>query len=327
MEFSSKEKLLINGPRTLTVHEDYERGIKLYIFGEMHGKENSCPYNKTSIDINDYLTKVFESTEVEIDFYLESFYHTKESDYRTFYFQKDRNYDNDTSYMYRLRRSQCMIYDHMPMVISHHVDPRDNNSTLFDKLRDARSIENIFEIVKRIHEKMETLHMYKSYVLSILRDKNNIIGKEVSGSYMKNKIEDFIIRKLNNPYNIYYKAFKKISTEESIVKVTEKAKFGEDPSIVYKNLREYSVVLGMWEFDAYTLAKMFKLFEPEDIYSDVVMYPKNIIFYGGDNHSKIIREFLEENEFIATKSLGIYKKDGDEYSRCIDASELNYQLF
>jgi hypothetical protein len=63
----------VSGPETLTVHRDSEDTQIIYIFGEVHGFEDSCPgLAPETYNIIDFLTHTLQTTQVPIDFYLEA---------------------------------------------------------------------------------------------------------------------------------------------------------------------------------------------------------------------------------------------------------------
>lgn len=59
----------INGPSSLTLHYNPDTNIGIYVFGEHHGREDSCPMD--GVPINLYLSYLFQHTLVPIDWFLE----------------------------------------------------------------------------------------------------------------------------------------------------------------------------------------------------------------------------------------------------------------
>ena len=62
----------VSGPGSLTVHQDTLLPNRVvYVFGEMHGVEDSCP-GSDAYSIEDYFSQTFETSAYPIDFFLES---------------------------------------------------------------------------------------------------------------------------------------------------------------------------------------------------------------------------------------------------------------
>ena len=65
----------ISGPYTLSYHYSKKYHKAIYVFGEAHGIKNNCndfpQFRKNSMKIDDFLSMVFDSTPVFIDFYME----------------------------------------------------------------------------------------------------------------------------------------------------------------------------------------------------------------------------------------------------------------
>lgn len=60
----------LGGPETLSLQHDPTSGMNVYIFGEFHGQDNSCPAEQSS-DIVDFFDNLFTNTSAFIDFYAE----------------------------------------------------------------------------------------------------------------------------------------------------------------------------------------------------------------------------------------------------------------
>lgn len=342
----------ISGPKSLTVHYNSVEGKTVYVFGEIHGSLQSCPESGVP-SINEYLQHVFQTTLVPIDLFVESqlylIQETKSIPKGKFQFGPPRD-----NYMTRIREDQVNIYNYMPMVRSHYIDPRPGLYTpaapdfnMFSRFINIIEPFN-FKTSDDIEELMFTYALAKDmwledlgiqqandfieYIVNFVVNRNNYVAKEFKRSYMKDKILDFIIRTIHIQYfevhdrlewalNIDLVPIMEVYTQEQINNARR---------AIYE-IRTFIFELNGLFHEIYLLSRMFKRFNIDLLPSWksplFQSEPINMIVYTGDHHSALVRAFLGENGYALVEHSTMYETGGIQYKRCLDISSITQPLF
>jgi hypothetical protein len=170
--------------------------------------------------------------------------------------------------------------------------------------------------------------------------KNYYINKELNrlekdDPELKTKIVDYVSKEIIRRAMKERKFFKKVIKNIIVDNTCESYRFCKALELIHDALTNiYAGVV-----DAYILARVFKKFNmnemKEKAYPDVTDQPdraRNIIIYGGDNHSELCRQFLKDIlDFDDICSTGEREKDLDIVSKkdvfCIDMKTIDKPLF
>jgi hypothetical protein len=276
----------INGPMSLTYHKYDEYDMKIYVFGEKHGVEDDCKTkydeNKT-IDIDNYLEKIFNTSTKFIDFHLE---HTVErknisspirdpEDIKKSYLNNIRIMLSDCLKPVSKRRMPCVWKN----VRTHYSDTRfgsDNRNYLFRyKFLKERETRNY--MFTRANSLVE--------ILSYLVDKlPSLVEKELDRSILP---KELIITTLLSIWTEYYNLS---APEANRLPYRYRLFHTRLPQATkMKMMKEIYRLIGASIHDLYMIARIFKEFS----YNDVLpSKQRHVIYYGGNYHSAILREFL-----------------------------------
>lgn len=301
----------ISGPMSLTYQTSEKYNMKVYIFGEWHGRENTCDtldYAKSSnIHISKYLQELFLNSDKFIDFYLEDqmFSHGLFlSDFPLDIIRHDFN-----NCLHPSKRKSCIF----KTVRSHFVDSRD----IFQKSKYiATPVSEFLSMANGIREyphefrlsdfsitnELSKLESYKEITNFVIKDALGvkIIKKELERSDLGEKLIITIIRKI---LPIVYKQYFTIEEWKEIFKSDK----------IHPRAGYIFTAIGIVFVDIYAIARMFKTFKKGHNFPQK---PRYIIFYGGDAHSLIQRFFLRELGF-ETK---LVRREVDKRIRCLDIS-------
>lgn len=342
--YTNKKPIIdyISGPSTLTLYTNPNSEKIFYIFGEYHGVE-TCSFWKSWIqrkatNIQTYLWKLFTTTDVFIDLFVEipTFIGTG---YTNFLIQKQV-----PSYLGKIRQrfETCIqtatrAVEKCKLGRVHYIDIRmiddkylhskimDNDDFIYlyytfrffigQKLKDFISTDNrIRTILSKFHsfsQKQLLSFIWNSY------KKDTLLQKEISRSYMGNKIKKFIY---NNRLKILVQAI------FPIIKAISKDLLDYPYKTDKKLYQEFAIALiklNSPRIDIYALCRIFKKFNIADP-STQPEEPTNVIIYAGDYHSNIYRQFLEKNGW-SLSSLARSKED--DPLGCLSMKGINQPLF
>lgn len=303
----------ISGPMSITYQTSSIYNKKIYIFGEYHGKKNQCNEIREAkynfLDISEYFKKIFLNTDKFIDFYLE------DELFRTIEPNRDQDflnmirYDLDTCLNYR-KRSKCVY----KTVRTHFVDSRLIQKG--SKLVPSNKIESFITDIKKpesnikkhvyIIKQISRLNTYDEITDYILKLSLTIpmIKKEIQRSDLS---QDVIIETFRPIIINRYKELFKIEDWNSI-------KWS-----IWSEIKKYYSILVSIEsplVDIYTVARMFKTFKKTEYLPSKPMY---IIYYAGDNHCTMVRNFLTSLSFCNRKSRYM---DLNNWTRCLNVGDI-----
>ena len=303
----------ISGPISLTYQRSNKYDMKIYIFGETHGKANNCRdlgINQllSNMDISNYLHQLFLNSDKFIDFYLEDeLFRTNEPN-RNKDFINMLRYDFDKC-LNPTKRSKCMF----KTIRTHFVDSRriqkgyvfigtnEIENFIHDLLKEKSAQQNndatIYKLLK--------LKSYIDITNYILEMSTNIpiINKELNRSSLDKKIIIDIFRSIIP--RIYFELFN-IDKWNSLFRT----KSSDAERIELLVLIQIPIV------DVYTIARMFKTFKKTKYLPDK---PRHIIYYAGNIHSDIVKMFLEKLDFENVFSRYSNKTSS---TRCLNVEKL-----
>lgn len=289
----------ISGPNSCTVHYNPDNGKTIYMFGETHRNDPGCPNNKY-ISIIKYFEILFHTTSVPIDFFLEA-----PLDYRQ-YGTVLAMPKHDINTIMNLRIMQVTIYDYLPMVRSHYVDPRITNGGYTDispflpiyktLVRERFEYSELLRTIGKIFQQFidNGLNSRKGcldYIMRIIETQDNIISKELRRSNKRKEILEFV---KNRVMSIYYQVYDPMMAMINI----EPTPYVD----IFQMLEKFIITLDGILLDVYCLARIFKRFGTKPgrrpISETFPSEPTNIIVYVGELHAEPIRAFLTSLSYI-----------------------------
>ena len=307
-----------------------KKGVKtFYLFGENHGYKNDCADQKRyGIPIQDYLLKLFETSDVFIDFFLEippmiPQKLTKES--RKIYMNRIRLTFRNCS-IYKLWE-KCRLKHTMR---AHYIDIRTQmtltksmffNYSLFfivpDEYRSKLEEwiwDNIVGFAKDIKKHMNNLDTFTNYIIKDARS-IPLINKELNRSieeknivlFTKQQIIDTIERDMG--LKIFGQIISSIAAGYKPIDIQ-----------IYALIDIFASIAALMT-DMYTLSRIFKRFKvPKGINQPVE--PTHIIVYTGDAHTKNYIKFIKKLGFIQVGSAHEYTRawleSGMDPPRCLN---------
>ena len=311
---------------------------KIYLFGDEHySLEQQC--SKYSKNIIEYLDDMFLSTDVHIDFFLESNYsdiERKRKDYMMY-----PEHSILSILINHFKSYGCFLKDNklcqqtFPMVRFHAADyrfttectPMKQVNEIWETIMIAiiilhsRRRKSVVEILDKIHEQLKPVNTFDKIQKTIRKILNcDKLKKQIDkcSPAVQAKIHKYINDKFNYNAKVY-----KFSYEEIMEKFNE----------IYENRHEYyfisqiisclSQIAGILIYvfiivmDSYMISRIFKNY-PDN--SEEMM--KNIIIYAGDAHIQEYVDFL--TKYMGFKIKSIAKSDE---KRCLDIKHFKQPLF
>ena len=295
----------VSGPMSITYQTSSKYDKKIYILGEYHGTAKQCSQIRQAknkyMDITTYLDKLFKNTDKFIDFYLEDELFREMKPLKTNFIHRIRYFFDDC--LNPKKRHLCEY----KTIRTHFVDSRRIGKGSY--IKSSNPIESLITAYKNnlsLNEHKDTLK-----TLSSLKSHENIadyiINVAVNIPVLLKELKkselslEFIIKTFREIIIKKYKETFKIKKWKS-VKWGNKKKVNMDLLIMIQS----PIV------DMYTISRMFKRFEKTK-YSP--SKPRHIIYYAGDYHSAITREFLNTLGFNLkiTRYMNL-----DNWTRCLD---------
>lgn len=297
----------ISGPmsisyQTSSVYEKY-----IYIFGEYHGTINRCDYFEKAqynfMNISEYLENFFSNTDKFIDFYLEDELFRTIKPNRYFDFVNMLRYDLDNC-LNKEKRYKCKYKN----VRTHFIDSRtiqkedylvstNKIGHLITDLKVPYFVHSHYHTIEEL-SKLNTYEKISEYILKLVVT-IPIIKKEIDRS----DLGEFLIIKNFRPVLINsYKRRINIQLWNSI-DWTNWTEIKRNAALL--------IALESHIQDVYAIARMFKTFKKTKY---LPSKPTHIIYYAGDSHADIIRDFLNSLSF----DQHLYRKmDVDSWTRCL----------
>jgi len=333
----------ISGPTRITYYTSKKYNKNIYIFGEIHGREDSCDgldINSTPID--SYLDKLFRNTDVFIDFFLE----IDPVDMDVYKYIKGPKYIDNLRHMaYNcIRQTPDCKY---PLIRAHYTDPRLSNdaSQVILNFLDRLDVNNInlsqkytklfigkmgndqYKRIRFLGENLPkfnramillkdiTIYDYYTFIKRYARPP--LLYKEIS----KSNMADFFNQKLKEYTDSGEKYFKILQDSIKTFLITLNPTKEQVDKIKYSF---QSITLSI--MDVYLLSRVFKTFKvPETTYQPAE--PHNIIIYAGNAHSDNYRQLLEEMGFLVKGFGRPYIKNRKKYNRCLNMTKIDQPFF
>ena len=218
----------ISGPMSLTVHWSEEYKKMVYIFGEYHGYENSCPdkecpedekmsekqkrcvkkpkkqvnkdTNSDSINIVDYLKELFKNTNVFIDFFIEL--NPPE------YSKKDEGkYPTDYAERYQLSHISSIWRHFIPCINVESRTKKDYCELSRVHYIDIRNTYTEYDMFNKFHDIYH--HSHNCYEISndLILETNMTFINYYTDEYL-DQFKEFILELENDPKNAIIKETK-----------------------------------------------------------------------------------------------------------------------
>jgi hypothetical protein len=320
----------ISGPMSFYHLYSKEHQKIIYMFGEHHGRGGGCEVDR--YDITQYLSELFETTNVFIDFFIE----VPIISNKKHYYNKNKLLPNSYINDLFLEFSECIEpanrqQNKCSLSRVHYIDIRKinykeyTNATnifgFFERNIQTYLILDDFNELPDIIKKMLLFFENNSsdtiidYILSEY-SKNYFLNKNIKKSYMNNEIGIFI-------YNIL-KTYVKLNLPE-IKQLIDKLKIKKNIEYQYilQQLNGEFIHINHYLIDWYTLARIYKkvenlkfVFQPSE--------PRNIIIYAGNNHIKNYLDFFQSKDYVLVESE--IQKDIHK-NRCLDMKNIKQPLF
>ena len=301
----------ISGPMSLVYYTSKQYNMNIYIFGEAHGTDNNCRQLKKRnyITIPDYLHQLFLNSDKFIDFYLEDVMFRSLSTEGDF-MNMIRN--DLTNCLNPIERHKCPY----KTVRTHFVDARfiqRSKNIITSTTEIGRIISYLLEEtpkkpanMKKVLDKIASLDTYEKlckYVISIALN-IPIIKKELSRCYLDKKVLMTIFS------SVILDNYKKMIPDKDWLIINK-------PLIPKTTVGSILVSIEVPIVDFYTITRMFKIFKPDNYFPPK---QRNIIYYAGDNHASIIRNFLTKLGF--KKQFSRESRQLENFSRCLDMRKI-----
>jgi hypothetical protein len=338
----------ITGPKTLSLQTSNEFGKRIYIFGESHRQGDTCEeLGYQSESIITYLAKLFETTDVFIDFYLEirsyTGYEWSESTWQEIY-ENDSIISNIAVRFADCIQASSRHNRECQLVRAHYLDIREsegetpNDSEQIINLIEKGAPQNRLSVedAQELYSLLTELLSYDSFADYCISDFHNTspVNRQLMkvDPEMREKMITFFddqIRKAAIPFESNYRARFQIARQiamDNTQNIRPKFRMG------YRSLGDIVRVLAIALspiMDVYTIARIFRDFDLTKSHTsttriwDQPRSPNNIIIYVGNNHAVQIRQFLAEIGFEPISEIG----DGNVPSKCLVMEDFPQPLF
>lgn len=286
----------ILGPVSLSRHtmiNDDGVSTYVYVFGELHDQKPNCE-GENSMEIQDFLMNVIDSSPVFLDVFLEIPHDTdlyegldSEWSYLTKIYKKLKEYIPSKS-------SKSIGYPRIDNTRIHGVDIRPRGESLLNRFTEYLTI------LARENVKITTneINVISRYLLPLISDTELEIGQYIKKYFITDVVQKEIERLPEDLRDELLKNFEIF--EPAIDEYRQNLRFliqyKREKHILVYSLLQYIVPLSSFGVDIYLMARMFKVFNTTDQPSG----PKNIIVYSGEHHANVYRNLLDEMHFTTT---------------------------
>lgn len=291
----------ITGPSSVTRLSDGDKDI--YIFSDFHyNRKPKCNYYKNYTCIYQYLDKLFKSTDVFIDFFIETYKYLDKKQIYEKYKYEDCHLTNADLFFANCLNPIKWINCYDNIVRAHTIDIRkidDVKNEYAGILQDWGYMDDHLDEYNELC--IEKILYFKKFIKDVLMDinindiftnyTNTHVKKELKRSYRSEEILEYMIefvnKKKNPNLNIIEKDAKKlyelILEYDDIVRGNQyKIKLETRMFNLYKKIGENLFDIHSRFMDIYTLSRIFKKFKNT---GSMPVEPKNIIIYQGEQHS------------------------------------------
>lgn len=328
----------IGGPFRVNHMYSKEYNMNIYLFGEYHSKNIDCPNDQYSL-IENYLEQIVENTDVFLDMYFE-FPGFSGNKYEKEYIKNDQRLIKLFDKFYNCIQTISRKSEKCQLSRIHYVDIRKILS-LENKECDLCWFTNIYALLLKEERKKYMLdknnknriqrilaNLSSPSILTFIEEElteYEYIKKELSKSYLGKNILLYMKEKIRDVAKEHIEFISEISQYMNYYLFKENKYVDKDFKDLFFSLTPIIAVM----VDTYTLARMFKNFNVENIYEQPSR-PHNIIYYAGYGHTEIIVEFLFSIGFKNIESINnIFnpKLDDLKYKNCIDLKKIKQPFF
>lgn len=301
----------LSGPMSLTEQWSEEFQKRVYTFGEWHGSEGGCYSNYS--EIHNYFKRLFNTTSVFIDFFLEvPAYEGEGWDSNV----ANKSLSSRTTYLRKLRSAfvKCIqkVHRHSEdcqLIRAHYADVRmvNRNATSYTgeiigitynpKTMYSSINNNIKYIYKLSNPDINSVYKY------LIRDiiwNNKFIVKEIK--QIQEPLKSRLVDSINAGF-IYLISKLDETRPESLTKMsTNVINSDRNRTIWFEHLvKNYLTPIESYALDVYTFIRMFKTFKQT---VNQPSHANNVIIYAGDAHAKNIRYLLSTLGFKVINRAG-----------------------
>ena len=320
----------INGPYTISLHYSEKYKMTIYTFGEYHwGKNCSQRSIKDSVvNIERYLTDLFYSTDVFIDFYLEM----RKGDIYDRHIVKTSGAHNILNKLSDCIKPETRYTKSCQLYRFHFINIREQKgnilfhiSRLYYYKKSYRNREKTIELFNLIKSRGE-LYRYtnrKTVIDVVINDIYDLsaLDKEVSRSFLGDDVRRYYYKKAER-YLLPYKN-ELVKTFQYLDKATKVTPYLKGK---LEFIGQIAFSLMSYSMDIYTLSRIFKRFKVgKDSY--MPEQPHNIIIYTGDAHSRSYREFFEYLNFTKVKEIRGERQVVKDWNQCLDMKDFPQPFF
>lgn len=332
----------LSGPVKLTVHYSEKYKKYIYIFGEIHIKNEKCLEHKHSSTMANFLSNVVRNSDKFIDIFIEQPILHRET---TKLFAGGIIGDITDKFGSSCTEIEKTCWNY-PNLRYHYTDIRKNTSdhllylihVLLRPLTEGRLYggETLDNIIKLYEDNQKYFKDVTTLITEVdKRYKNFKLEKQlehIKNNDVKTKLIQYIEHNINmqankdNSYNIalslekmidILKMVKKQATSDNVESLLLKTDIIKHADNLYMGMLKSLV----YYMDMYLLARLFREFKSKRGFNS--HEPKYVIIYAGNSHAEHYREFLKILDFDMLKEIKVSNK----YDNCIDIRELNQPLF
>lgn len=303
----------------------------IYMFGEYHGRDNSCELDR--YDITQYLSELFETTNVFIDFFIE----VPIISNKKHYYNKDTllirdSYINDLFLEFidciepeNRQQNKCSL-SRVHYIDIRNINYKENpsfNTNIFGFfIYNTQSFDELPDVIIEMLEFFQTnsTNNVVDYILSQYT-KNTFLTKEIKKSYMNNEISIFFYRKIKKYIKDNLPQIKQAINYLSQIQIKSNLKSALS---ILDYLKQEFTHINHYLIDWYTLSRIYKKVNNKDNQQYEPSEPKNIIIYAGNNHIQNYLEFFQSQDYILVESQ--IQKNKNKI-RCLDMQNIKQPLF
>jgi len=324
----------ISGPSSLTEHWSPELNKRVYVFGEYHGN-NGCINGRYTL-IQNYLKRLFNTTDVFIDFFLEISAHRGS----TWSDEYSKRVNSGGYFIDRIRQSfeKCIQsankdFEDCQLVRVHYGDVRFVEdypvSTIGKMIHVAKtSDDKIYKALRSKEVKTILRTLLQSDAVNRLTvnllETNKYIKKELSKSYLKPVITNFIKENIENEIE-YRTSINEYTMQQCAQIILATNTFDSDKISFFKYIiNNYLLYFESFAMDAYTLARIFKVFDTLG-YAYQPSHANNVIIYAGESHANRYRKFFKETGFQLLSRAGDSNQNFTD--NCLNMYDVPQPLF
>ncbi len=350
----------ISGPQTLTEQVDPNSQRRVYVFGELHGRDGECSQDKY-MEARYYFRRLFTTTSAFIDFFLEIPSYTGTSWSKVFMENIRDGRQGDIMKDIRGALVKCTSAAHRDakdcqLIRAHFTDVRFDNhaatntlsylallSTMTPgRIRMGLAAPDVRQLLADLVK--DPGHVIETYVLSGKFTKKALLQLNPE---IQESIRDYVAVSLKSEFEarekLYGSGGRTLQHLALLMYNTDLNTVSDDKMVrLLKYINNaYLTPLESWVVDAYTMARLFKTFAAS---GDQPTEARNAIVYAGEAHAERLRVFLTRVGFSMVGKAGIKTQtslvppdfirtprndavENDGFERCLNMTGISQPLF